>query len=61
MVLLHEQKLSYDTGHAQALQGHEPSDIGRCATLSTGAVASQQSNYRRWALAAQRDGSGAQD
>ena len=39
----------------------EPSDIGRCATLSRGAVASQQSNYRRWALAAQRDGSGAQD
>ena len=40
MVLLHEQKLSYDTGHAQALQGHEHSDVGRCATVSMGAVSS---------------------
>jgi hypothetical protein len=30
LVLLHEQKLSHDTGHARALQGHEPSDVRRC-------------------------------
>jgi hypothetical protein len=62
LVLLHEQKLPHDTGHARALQSHEPRDVGRCVrnglrwTMS--AVASQQSNRSSLALVARRDGSG---